>query len=127
MASPDDIECPPPLRQQEETAEEPPSTLPSKQKNGANGRKKPVLPPGTTPLTQLRAVLFPGWRTINWLLIFVPMGIGVNYVKGINPLVVFIFNFIAIIPLAKILGFATEELALWVGEVAGGLLNATFG
>lgn len=33
--------------------------------------------------------------------------------------------FIAIIPLAKLLAWGTEELALYVGEVVGGLLNAT--
>ncbi|ORE11623.1 calcium/proton exchanger [Rhizopus microsporus var. microsporus] len=33
----------------------------------------------------------------------------------------------AIIPLAKLLGFATEEIALRSGSVVGSLLNATFG
>lgn len=33
----------------------------------------------------------------------------------------------AIIPLAALLGFATEELSLRVGQTLGGLLNATFG
>lgn len=32
-----------------------------------------------------------------------------------------------IIPLAKLLGFATEELAIRVGETLGGLMNATLG
>ena len=36
-------------------------------------------------------------------------------------------NFIAIIPLAGTLSYATEEIALRTGEVLGGLLNATFG
>ena len=39
----------------------------------------------------------------------------------------FIFNFVAIIPLAWLLGFVTEELALHKSETVGGLLNATFG
>lgn len=30
-------------------------------------------------------------------------------------------------PLAALLGFATEELAIRVGQTLGGLLNATFG
>ncbi|CAO3657812.1 unnamed protein product [Umbelopsis ramanniana] len=48
--------------------------------------------------------------------------------KGSWPATIpFIFNFIAIVPLAKLLGFATEDLSLRVGEVLGGLLNATFG
>lgn len=32
-----------------------------------------------------------------------------------------------IVPLAGLLAFATEELALRVGQTLGGLLNATFG
>ncbi len=39
----------------------------------------------------------------------------------------FVVAFIAIIPLAALLGFATEELIIRVGPVIGGLLNATFG
>ena len=36
-------------------------------------------------------------------------------------------NFLAIIPLAGTLSYATEELAMRVGETLGGLLNASFG
>jgi Ca2+:H+ antiporter len=77
-------------------------------------------------MQQLKTVLFPQWLTINWLLFMAPIGIGLNYAK-VNPLAVFIVNFVAIIPLAGILSFATEEIALRVGEVLGGLLNASFG
>lgn len=42
-------------------------------------------------------------------------------------MVVFVVNFIAIIPLAGMLSYATEEIALRTGEVMGGLLNASFG
>jgi Ca2+:H+ antiporter len=76
---------------------------------------------------QIRAVLFPNWYTINWLLVAVPIGIALHFVKGMSPLAVFVVNFLAIIPLAGILSFATEEIALRVGEVLGGLLNASFG
>lgn len=41
--------------------------------------------------------------------------------------IVFVLNFIAIIPLAALLSSGTEEVALYSGEVIGGLLNATFG
>jgi Ca2+:H+ antiporter len=75
---------------------------------------------------QMKAVLFPQWLTINWLLIAAPVGIGINFTK-VNPLAIFLVNFIAIVPLAGILSFATEEIALRVGEVLGGLLNASFG
>ncbi|KAK6460531.1 Ca2+/H+ antiporter [Scheffersomyces coipomensis] len=63
---------------------------------------------------------------VNYLLIFVPIGI----IAGIyewNSNAVFWINFLAIVPLASILAFATEELAEHVGETLGGLLNATFG
>ncbi|CAO0793002.1 unnamed protein product [Mucor circinelloides] len=61
---------------------------------------------------------------INWLLVFVPIAI---IFSGASDTVVFSLNFIAIIPLAKLLGFATEEIALRSGSVIGSLLNATFG
>ena len=75
---------------------------------------------------QMKTVLFPKWLTINWLLIAAPVGIGLHF-SSVNPLAIFIINFIAIIPLAGILSFATEEIAIRVGEVLGGLLNASFG
>lgn len=40
---------------------------------------------------------------------------------------IFSLNFLAIIPLAKLLGDATEQSALKLGPTLGGLLNATFG
>jgi len=44
-----------------------------------------------------------------------------------SDIIIFVFSFLAIIPLAKLLGFATEELSLRVGQTIGGLLNATLG
>jgi len=79
-----------------------------------------------TIISQIRAVLFPQWFTINWLLLLVPAGFVVNYGR-MEGIVVFVINFLAIIPLAGILSYATEELALRVGETLGGLLNASFG
>jgi len=73
---------------------------------------------------QIKATLFSSW--INVLFIFAPAGIIVNYLN-VSAVVVFVVNFIAIIPLAAMLSYATEELALRVGETLGGLLNATFG
>ncbi|KJX98828.1 hypothetical protein TI39_contig388g00008 [Zymoseptoria brevis] len=75
-------------------------------------------------MTQIKAVLF-SW--INILLIFVPIGIALEQVKSFSRIGVFVINFIAIIPLAAVLSFATEELAMYIGEVLGGLLNASFG
>ena len=63
---------------------------------------------------------------VNVLLIFVPLGI-VSGAVGWDPTTTFILNFLAIIPLASLLSFATEELAAKLGQTMGGLLNATFG
>jgi Ca2+:H+ antiporter len=46
---------------------------------------------------------------------------------GWNSTAVFTINFFAIIPLAAVLSFATEEISMRLGEAMGGLLNATFG
>ncbi|KAK3948456.1 Sodium/calcium exchanger protein-domain-containing protein [Pseudoneurospora amorphoporcata] len=74
---------------------------------------------------QIRRTLLGSW--INILLVAAPVGIAINYVEAVPRVAVFVVNFIAIIPLAAMLGFATEEIALRTGEVVGGLLNASFG
>ncbi|VVT53863.1 uncharacterized protein SAPINGB_P003788 [Magnusiomyces paraingens] len=63
---------------------------------------------------------------VNVLLVFVPLGI-LAYHLSWGAKAVFLFNFLAIIPLAALLGYATEEISVHVGETVGGLLNATFG
>ncbi|KAI9302174.1 Sodium/calcium exchanger protein-domain-containing protein [Cunninghamella echinulata] len=62
---------------------------------------------------------------LNALLIFIPFGIVSHFFWGSTA--TFVLNFIAIIPLAKLLGDVTEDISLRTGEVIGGLLNATFG
>ncbi|KNC78022.1 hypothetical protein SARC_09533 [Sphaeroforma arctica JP610] len=63
---------------------------------------------------------------INIFLLVLPPAILSEYLEWSKP-IIFVLNFIAIIPLANLLGSATEELALRTGETVGGLLNATFG
>ncbi|CAF9910879.1 MAG: hypothetical protein ALECFALPRED_006919 [Alectoria fallacina] len=63
---------------------------------------------------------------VNVFLVFVPLGI-VSGAVGWSPTATFILNFLAIIPLASLLSFATEELSAKLGQTLGGLLNATFG
>lgn len=63
---------------------------------------------------------------VNVLLVFVPLGI-VSGAIGWDPTTTFALNFLAIIPLASLLSYATEELAAKLGQTMGGLLNATFG
>ena len=63
---------------------------------------------------------------VNFLLVVVPLGIVAGELQW-SPTTVFVLNFFAIIPLAAVLSFATEEIAMKLGETMGGLLNATFG
>jgi Ca2+:H+ antiporter len=46
---------------------------------------------------------------------------------GQSDVVVFVACLLSVLPLAGGLAFATEEVALRLGEAWGGLLNATFG
>ena len=64
---------------------------------------------------------------LNLLLIFVPIAIVLEYVVHARAEWIFVTSCLAIIPLAGLMGKATEHLAERVGEGIGGLLNATFG
>ncbi|GAD99633.1 membrane bound cation transporter, putative [Paecilomyces variotii No. 5] len=71
---------------------------------------------------------------INWLLVCVPPGIALGAIhrsvgdeSPISPTVVFAVNAIAIIPLASLLGYATECVASEMGDTIGALMNVTFG
>jgi Ca2+:H+ antiporter len=63
---------------------------------------------------------------LRYMLIVVPLAFLAEWFFP-NPLLVFALSCIALIPLAGLLGEATEELAIHVGPKVGGLLNATLG
>jgi Ca2+:H+ antiporter len=66
--------------------------------------------------------------SLTWLLLFVPIAIVLRFWPGAeNPTALFICSAIRIIPLAELMGRATEALAARIGEGAGGLLNTTLG
>ncbi|MBF2064373.1 MAG: calcium/proton exchanger [Calothrix sp. C42_A2020_038] len=60
------------------------------------------------------------------LLLFIPISLAAHYLEW-GELTIFITAGLAILPLAAWMGTATEEIAVVVGPVLGGLLNATFG
>src|SRR6516165_10213983 len=62
-----------------------------------------------------------------WLLPFIPVAVGLEFLAPDRHLVVFVASSLAILPLAEAMGRATEGLAEQLGEGVGGLLNATFG
>jgi Ca2+:H+ antiporter len=63
---------------------------------------------------------------LNYLLILIPVAIGLNWF-GASPLLVFATAAIAIVPLSNVVGKTTESLARYVGPTLGGLLNASMG
>lgn len=78
-----------------------------------------------------KRIITASW--INWLLVFVPVGIILGAVEDwagirfVSPSVIFAINAVAIIPLASLLAFATESVAMRLGDSWGALLNVTFG
>lgn len=65
-------------------------------------------------------------KYLRYLLIFVPLAVSAEFLHW-NPMLIFAFSCIGLIPLAGLLGEATEELAIHTGPKIGGLLNATLG
>ncbi|MGH6634629.1 MAG: calcium/proton exchanger [Gammaproteobacteria bacterium] len=65
-------------------------------------------------------------QPLNWLLLAVPLTVALEWFHA-GPIWVFISSGVAIIPLAGLMGRATENLAETLGAGIGGLLNATFG
>lgn len=64
---------------------------------------------------------------INSLLIFMPIAFLGHQLFHLADVPTFIMAALAIIPLAGLVGKATEELALYLGQTWGGILNATMG
>jgi len=60
------------------------------------------------------------------LLLFVPAGIVVEYALDM-PALTFAINAVAVIPLACLLGRATESISHRMGDTVGALMNVTFG
>ena len=70
------------------------------------------------------------WLKQNFLmalLVFVPVALVLEYIMHAGGVAIFTTAALAIIPLAGLMGRATEQLAERLGEGVGGLLNATFG
>lgn len=76
------------------------------------------------PLKSSRHLLLGSW--INLLLVAVPLSFIAEALHW-SAVARFSVSFIAIVPLAKLLGDATEQVSMKLGQTLGGLLNATFG
>jgi Ca2+:H+ antiporter len=86
---------------------------------------------GSRFFRDVKRIIFSSW--INWLLLVVPVAIILGALVDwghsdiVDPTVVFALNAVAIIPLASLLSFATESVAIRMGDTIGALLNVTFG
>ncbi|MFZ5597466.1 MAG: calcium/proton exchanger [Bacillota bacterium] len=65
-------------------------------------------------------------KYLNYLLLAIPLSIYLELTHA-NEAAIFIVSLLSIVPLAAILGKATEELSVHTGPRAGGLINATLG
>jgi Ca2+:H+ antiporter len=74
----------------------------------------------------LTRALDPRQSKLNLMLLFVPLAIYFGVFAHNGPLA-FATSMAAIMPLAYLMGRATEEIALKTSQSIGGLLNATFG
>lgn len=65
-------------------------------------------------------------KYFKYLLLFIPVSVLFRLLK-FDAVWIFFASAFAIIPLAGILGIATEEISIYTGPRIGGFLNATFG
>lgn len=63
----------------------------------------------------------------TYMLVFVPLAVIAEYILHAPPLVIFLLSAFSLIPLAAVMGEATEELAIHTGPRLGGLIQATLG
>lgn len=83
----------------------------------------PARPTDGGLLGALRAA---GAQPLDVLLVVFPVALALRWL-GVADVWVFVASAVAIVPLAGLMGRATESLAVTLGAGLGGLLNATFG
>ncbi|KAF9255385.1 calcium/proton exchanger [Marasmius fiardii PR-910] len=86
--------------------------------------QKPLIGPEPTYSQSLIALV--RYTPLNICLLFIPVSWALHFTHQ-NDTIVFVFSCLGIIPLAALLGFATEQIALRTSSTVGGLLNATLG
>ena len=65
--------------------------------------------------------------SLDWLFLFIPITVALEHAGSVSPPTVFFSAALAIVPIARLIVLATEQLATRTGDAVGGLLNATFG
>jgi len=71
----------------------------------------------------MKKIIKPG---IHWLYLFLPLTFVLEH-GGASAPWVFLSAALSILPLAKLIGHSTEQIATYTGDALGALLNVTFG
>ncbi len=66
-------------------------------------------------------------KTLYAMLLLVPITLVLHFLDIGGHSLIFVFSALSLVPLAGVLGDATEQTAIYTGPRAGALLNATFG
>lgn len=66
-------------------------------------------------------------KYLYWLLVFIPVTLAARFGLHLSDGIVFAFCCLGIVPLAVVLGDATEQISMYTGPKVGGFLNATMG
>jgi len=61
---------------------------------------------------------------LTYLLVFLPIALALNYFRA-NPILIFLASALGVMPLAELMGDATEVLSRYLGATVGSLLNAS--
>ncbi|EKM77745.1 hypothetical protein AGABI1DRAFT_61323 [Agaricus bisporus var. burnettii JB137-S8] len=86
----------------------------------------PTRPLGPQPTYAQSIKAAIKYSPLNVLLLFIPVSWALHFTHQ-NPTLVFVFSALGLVPLAALLGFGTEQIALKTSASVGGLLNATLG
>ncbi|KAG5652243.1 hypothetical protein H0H81_005701 [Sphagnurus paluster] len=86
----------------------------------------PTHPLGPPPTYKQSAIAAIRYTPLNICLLFIPVAWALHFTHQ-SATIVFIFSALGIVPLAALLGFGTEQIALRTSQSVGGLLNATLG
>jgi Ca2+:H+ antiporter len=90
------------------------------------GRKEMLKRVYVPPLSRAIAQKLRIGKIFYWLLLFIPVSIFSALVLK-NDTLTFVTCILAIVPLARIIGYSTKEIALQTNPTVSGLFSATFG
>ncbi|KAF8447180.1 Sodium/calcium exchanger protein-domain-containing protein [Boletus edulis BED1] len=83
------------------------------------------LAPAPTVWKSIRAIILASY--FNVLLICIPVSWALHFALPHEHILIAIFSFLAIISLAKLLAFTTDELSIRVGHALGSLISVSLG